>query len=91
MTVLLQMEPSKEPKTTKDVKPDFEGEKYYHWQHMTRKAREAGVENKMPRKPRRTQAEKSFFQQVDRKMSQKVFSVGISFDKDGRIIRPDNT
>lgn len=73
--------------TSKEVKPDFEGEKFYHWQHMKRNAEKAGTIDKLPRKPRKGLAEESFFSQVDRHISRVSFGVGISFDKNGRIIR----
>lgn len=74
-------------KTSKPVKPDFEGEKYYHWRHMRTMAEKAGTLHKLPRKPRRGLAEESFFGQVDRRVSRKSFSMGVSFGPDGRIIR----
>lgn len=73
--------------TSHEVKPNFEGEKYYHWQHMRRNAEKAGTIDKLPRKPRKGLAEESFFEQVDRRVSRATFSLGISFDKDGKIIR----
>jgi hypothetical protein len=73
--------------TSKPVKPDFEGEKYYHWQHMKRMAEKAGTLDTLPRKPRKGLAEESFFKQVDTHMSRATFSFGVSFDENGRIIR----
>lgn len=82
------MEIVKEPgdKTSRRVVPDFEGARFYHWQHMKRVAEQAGTLDKLPRKPRRGLAEESFFEQVDRRMSRQSFSVGVSF-KDGRVVR----
>ncbi len=73
-------------KTSKTVKPDFEGERFYHWQHMKRMAEKAGTVDKLPRKPRKGLAEESFFEQVDRRMSRQTFTMGVTF-KDGRIVR----
>lgn len=91
MTVLLQIDGKSKDTTTKDVKPDFEGEKFHHWQHMIRHHEDAVTHGQphgtLPHKERSSKAEQSFFKQVDRKMSQRVFVVGISFDKDGKIIR----
>lgn len=73
--------------TSHEVKPNFEGEKFYHWQHMKKMAEQAGTIDKLPRKPRRGLAEESFFEQVDRHVSRVSFSPGIAFDENGRIIR----
>ncbi len=73
-------------KTSKSVKPDFEGEKFFHWQHMKTMAEKAGTLDKLPRKPRKGLAEESFFEQVDRRISRRGFSMGVSF-KDGRVVR----
>lgn len=74
-------------KTSKPVKPDFESEKYYHWQHMRKMAEKGGTLHKLPRKPRRGLAEESFFEQVDRRISRASFSMGVTFDSSGRILR----
>lgn len=42
--------------------------------------------NRLPRKPRRTLAEQSFFGAVDRRLSRQAFTVNIQFDKDGKRI-----
>lgn len=76
-------------KTSKPVKPDFEGEKFYHWQHMKRHAEKAGTLHRLPRKPRQGLAEQSFFDQVDRRLSRHSFVMGASFDKDGKLIREE--
>ncbi len=73
--------------TSRDVKPDFESERYYHWQHMIQGAKRAGTLDKMPYKPRRGLAEESFFGQVDRRLSRVSTRVGISFDTNGKVIR----
>lgn len=79
----------KEPgdRTSRNVVPDFEGAKFHHWQHMRRMAEQAGTLDKLPRKPRQGLAEESFFDQVDRRISRRTFSAGISFDENGRIVR----
>lgn len=78
----------KEPgdRTSKDVRPDFEGAKFYHWQHMKTMAEKAGTIDKLPRKPRRGLAEESFFEQVDRRISRRGFSMGVSIEN-GRVVR----
>jgi hypothetical protein len=79
----------KEPgdKTSHEVKPNFESEKFYHWQHMKTCAEQAGTIDKLPRKPRKGLAEESFFRQVDTRMSRRSISMGVSFDKSGRLVR----
>lgn len=74
-------------KTSKEVKPDFESEKFYHWQHMRKMAEKSGTLEKLPYKPRRGLAEESFFEQVDRRVSRVSFSCNISFDENGNIVR----
>ena len=74
-------------KTSKEVKPDFESEKAHHWIHMRKMAENAGTLNNLPYKPRKGQAEESFFEQVDRRCSRVSFSVNISFDENGNIVR----
>lgn len=74
--------------TSKPVVPDFEGAKAHHWMHMRREAERAGTLHLLPRKPRKGLAERSFFDQVDRRMSRRSFSVGVSF-VNGRIVRSD--
>ncbi len=73
--------------TSREVKPNFHSEKFYHWQHMKRQAEKAGTLHTLPYKPRKGLAEESFFSQVDRHMSRRTFGTGISFDKEGNIIR----
>lgn len=75
--------------TSRPVKPDFESERFYHWQHMKRQAEAAGTIDKLPRKPRKGQAEESFFKQVDTRMSRRSFTVGVSI-VNGRVIREEN-
>lgn len=74
-------------RTSRAVKPDFEGAKFHHWRHMRSMAEQAGTLHTLPRKPRRGLAEESFFEQVDRRCSRRSFSMGASFDKSGRIIK----
>ena len=74
-------------KTSKEVKPDFNGEKFYHWQHMKSCAEKAGTIDTLPRKPRRGLAEESFFKQVDTRVSRVSFGVGITFDENGKVVR----
>ena len=73
-------------KTTRRVVPDFESERFYHWQHMRRMAEQAGTLDRLPRKPRKGLAEESFFEQVDRRISRQSFSMGVSI-VNGRVVR----
>jgi hypothetical protein len=77
---------TKGDKTSKSTVPDFNTEKAHHWMHMVSGARAAGTEKKFPHKPRKGLAEQSFFGAVDIRLSRKSFSMGISFDKEGKII-----
>ncbi len=74
-------------RTSRDVRPDFEGERAYHWMHMRRQAEKAGVLNTLPYKPRKGLAEQSFFDQVDRRMSRQSYTIGATFDESGRLVR----
>jgi hypothetical protein len=80
----------KDHSTGRDTKPDFNTEKSYHWMHMVKSARKAGVANRLPRKPRSNLAEKSFFKTVDERLSRTSFSPGIAFDSNGKIIREES-
>lgn len=76
--------------TTKEVRPDFESAKAYYWMKQTRELAEQGTPlKKWPRKPRKNKAEHSFWSQVDRRLSRRAFTVSVSFDKDGKIIREE--
>lgn len=69
--------------------PDFDSGKGYHWMKMTRQAQDAGTLDQMPRKPRVGKKTTDYFKQVDRKLSQRVFTVNISFDEHGHRIHDD--
>jgi hypothetical protein len=73
--------------TTKDTKPDFESGRGYYWMKQTYQARINGTSIPLPRKPRRTLAEKSFFEAVDTRLSRSSTVVNIQFDKEGKRIR----
>lgn len=75
--------------TSKDVKPDFESGKGDNWLKMTYEMKQAGTEALFPHKPRKGQVEECFWKQVDAKLANtgKVFSHGVSFDENGRLIR----
>lgn len=74
--------------TTKDTVPDFESARAYYWMKQTRELAEQGTPLKnWPRKPRKNKAEHSFWSQVDRRLSRRAFTVSISFDENGKIIR----
>jgi len=79
----------KEPgdKTSREVRPDFNGAKAHHWMHLVKCAEKAGTLNMLPRKPRQGLAEQSFFEQVDRRLSRQSYIMGVSFDKSGRLVR----
>ena len=66
--------------------PDFESEKGYYWMKQVYHARAAGVEGNLPYKPRRTLAERSFYDAVDRRLSRSSTVVNIEFDAQGRRI-----
>ena len=79
--------------TSKDVKPDFESGRGYYWMKQISAARAAearGEKVYLPRKPRKTQAEKDFFGQVDRRLSRTATTVNVAFDSDGKIIKEEN-
>ena len=71
--------------TSHDVKPDFESGRAYYWMKQVKAAKKAGT--KLPYKKRKGLAEESFFKQVDARLSRETFTVGISFDENGKIIR----
>jgi hypothetical protein len=77
--------------TTKDVVPDFESGRGYYWMKQTRDLQEQGTPLKSwPRKPRRNKAEKTFFEAVDRRISRRTYTVSISFDSSGKIVRGES-
>lgn len=74
--------------TSRTIKPDFDSEKGYHWMKQVKAIQQHGTPVKhWPKKPRKGLAENSFFDQVDRRLSRSSFSMGITFDSDGKIIR----
>jgi hypothetical protein len=75
-------------KLSKPCKPDWNTGKAWAWEKMSSEAKQAGTLDTFPHKPRRGLAEHSFWGQVDRHMSRKSFTVGISF-KNGRIVREE--
>ena len=79
-------------KTTHDTRPDYDSAKGYYWMKQAHAAKQAAANGEpvyLPRKPRKGLAEHSFFSQVDRRLSRQSFTVGASFDKDGKLIRSD--
>jgi hypothetical protein len=69
-------------------KPDYDSGRGYYWMKAVKEAAKTpGAVEAMPRKPRRTAAEKDFFGQVDRRLSRQSFIIGVTFDRDGKIIR----
>ncbi len=72
--------------TSRDVRPDFDSAKGYYWMKQVRQAQINGATGNLPRKPRGSLAESSFFGQVDRRRSRQSFSPGIAFDASGRRI-----
>jgi hypothetical protein len=74
--------------TSHDTVPDFESAKGYYWMKQVYEIKKHGTPvKKWPRKPRKGLAEMSFFDQVDKRLSRSTFTVGTSFDKDGKIIK----
>jgi hypothetical protein len=76
--------------TSKSTVPDFESGKGYYWMKQSYQARINGTSIPLPRKPRRTLAERSFYGAVDRRLSRSSTSVDISFDKNGKRIKEEN-
>lgn len=74
--------------TSHSTTPDFESGKGYYWMKQIYNSRISGVHpaTPLPRKPRRTLAERSFFDAVDRRLSRSSTVVNISFDSEGRRI-----
>ena len=79
----------KEPgdKTSHETRPDFEGAKGYYWMKQVHAAKAAGATGNLPHKPRKTLAERSFFSQVDRRLTRQSYTMGASFDENGRLVR----
>jgi hypothetical protein len=77
--------------TTHDTIPDFESGKGYYWMKQVYQARVNGASQNLPFKERKGLAERSFFEQVDRRLSRTSMVVGIAFDRQGKRIREENT
>lgn len=75
--------------TTREVKPDFESGKGYHWMKMVRDAEQNGALGNLPRAhPPRTLAQKAFRDQVHARLARRNYTgCGVAFDANGRIIR----
>jgi hypothetical protein len=76
--------------TSRDVKPDFESAKGYYWMKQMHDAKRAAANGEpvhLPRKPRSTPAECAYFEQVDKRLSRQSFIMGVSFDKQGKLIK----
>jgi hypothetical protein len=73
--------------TSHDTVPDFESGKGYYWMKQSYQARVNGALGNLPRKPRRTLAERSFFEAVDRRLSRSTAIVNIEFDGQGKRIK----
>lgn len=77
-------------RTTKSVRPDFESPRAHYWMKQIRDIEQYGTPvKKWPRKPRKNKAEESFFKQVDTRLSRRSYTVGVSFDANGKIIREE--
>lgn len=74
-------------KTSHSTTPDFESGKGYYWMKQVKQAQVNGASGNLPRKPRRTLAEHSFFDAVDRRLSRQSFTVGIAFDENGKRVK----
>ena len=75
--------------TSKPIKPDFDSGKGDTWMKMISESRQAlGQEHNphLPYRPRKGLKEETFWGAVDRRLSRKSFTMGVSFDKEGRII-----
>ena len=76
--------------TSHEVRPDFDSGKGEYWMRQMKNIQQHGTPVKnWPRKPRKTLAEHSYFEQVDRRLSRQTYVMGASFDKDGKLIRED--
>lgn len=78
--------------TSRECKPDFDGAKGDNWMKMISDSRQATGQAHnplLPYKPRKGLAEHSYWTQVDRRLSRKSFSMGVTF-QDGRLVREDN-
>lgn len=76
-------------RTSKAVKPDFEGGKGYYWMKMVRDAEQNGALGNLPRAlPPRNLAQASFRDQIHTRLARRSYAgCGVSFGPDGRIIR----
>lgn len=76
-------------RTSHDVVPDFESGRGYYWMKQMKAAEAARMRGEYvppaPYKRRRGLAEESFFEQVDRRLSRQNFTIGVTFDKEGKI------
>jgi hypothetical protein len=68
--------------------PDFDSAKAFYWMHATKEAMKTpGAREKMPRKERKGLREVSYWGAVDRRLSRRSFTVNVTFDKDGKVIK----
>ena len=75
--------------TTHDVKPDFDSGKGYYWMKQVKEAMKTGTVDNLPhRPPASSLAQRSWNDQVHRRLNRQTFGgLGIRFDANGRIIR----
>ncbi len=76
--------------TSRDVKPDFDSGRGYYWMKQVKAARAAEARGEavhLPMKRRQGLAQESFFEQVDRRLSRTSYTVGVTFDTEGRLQR----
>jgi hypothetical protein len=73
--------------TSHSTTPDFESAKGYYWMKQSYQARINGAVDNLPRRERKSLAERSFYGAVDRRLSRSTTIVNISFDRQGKRIR----
>ena len=78
-------------KTSHDTVPDFESGRGYYWMKQMKAAEAARMRGEyvppQPYKRRRGLAEESFFEACDRRLSRHNYTVGVTFDSEGRMKR----
>src|SRR5574337_294726 len=73
--------------TSHSTTPDFESGRGYYWMKQVTAARKYGTSIPLPYRKRKTLAERSFFEAVDRRLSRSSTIVNISFDENGKRVR----
>jgi hypothetical protein len=76
--------------TSREVKPDFDSGRGYYWMKAVRQAEANGAYDKLPRRPKPAPgtAQASWDAQVRSRLARRNYGgFGISFDKNGKVIR----